>query len=62
MISVYRTNRGWTYHVSSKIGYYNSLAEVMDAAYAAEDGSASNSHISAVRDRPCDNCRFAEGS
>ena len=29
MVSVYRTNQGWTYHVPAKTGYYNSLVEVM---------------------------------
>jgi len=62
MVSIFHTANGWTFHVPAKTGYYNSLAEVMDAAYAAQDGSASNSHLSAVRDRPCNNCRFAKGS
>jgi hypothetical protein len=61
MVSIYHTDQGWTYQVSSKTGYYNSLAEVMDAAYAAENRAAGHSQISPVRNSPCHNCRFAAG-
>jgi hypothetical protein len=61
MVSVYRTNAGWAYHVPAKTGYYNSLGEVMDAAYAAENRQADHHELSQLRDRPCHNCRFAAG-
>jgi hypothetical protein len=61
MVSVYRTNQGWTYHVPAKTGYYNSLEEVMDAAYAAENRQADHHDLLEPRDRPCHNCRFAAG-
>ena len=44
MVSVYRTSAGWAYHVPAKTGYYNSLGEVMDAAYAAENRQAAVSY------------------
>jgi hypothetical protein len=61
MVSIYHTANGWEYHVPAKKGYYSTLAEVMDAAYAAEDWAANNNAVSAVRNSPCDNCRFAAG-
>jgi hypothetical protein len=61
MVSVYRTNAGWAYHVPAKTGYYNSLGEVMDAAYAAENRQADHHALPQLRDRPCHNCRFAAG-
>lgn len=61
MVSIYHTANGWECHVPAKVSYYTTLAEVMDAAYAAEDWSANNYAVSAVRNRTCDNCRFAKG-
>ena len=61
MVSVYRTRRGWTYQIPAKTGYYNSLGEVMDAAYAAENRQADHHELPELRDRPCYNCRFAKG-
>lgn len=61
MVSVYRTSEGWAYYVPAKSGYYNSLVEVMDAAYAAENRQADHHALSQLRDRPCHNCRFAAG-
>jgi hypothetical protein len=61
MVSIYHTASGWIYSRPIKSGYYNSLAEVMDAAYAAENRTANNSSLPPVRNRACYNCRFAKG-
>lgn len=62
MVSIYHTANGWTFRILSEMGYYNSLAEVMDAAYATQDRAADHDGVSAVRNRPCHDCRFAKGS
>ena len=61
MISIYRTSEGWAYYVPARAGYYNSLGEVMDAAYATENRQADHHVLPQLRDRACYNCRFAKG-
>ena len=61
MVSIYHTANGWECRVPSKVSYYSTLAEVMDAAYAAENWAPNNHALSAVRNRSCNNCRFAAG-
>jgi len=35
MVSIHHTPQGWTLVRSENLGYYTSLGDVMDAAYAA---------------------------
>lgn len=35
MVSIHHTPQGWSLVVSENLGYYTSLGDVMDAAYAA---------------------------
>ena len=61
MVSIYHTANGWTFCLLKEMGYYSSLSEVMDAAYAAENREADHAHIPQIRDKSCHHCRFAEG-
>ena len=38
MVSIHHTPQGWTLVRSENLGYYTSLGDVMDAAYAATKG------------------------
>ena len=38
MVSIHHTPQGWTLVRSENLGYYTSLGDVMDAAYAATNG------------------------
>ena len=60
--SIYHTANGWSCRIQREMGYYSTLGEAMAAAYGSEDGAANHIEVSAVRDRPCDDCRFAKGS
>jgi len=61
MVSIYHTPNGWTFCLLKKMGYYSSLAEVMDAAYAAENREADHAHIPQIRDGSCHHCRSPKG-
>lgn len=61
MVSIYHTVNGWTFRILSEMGYYNSLADVMDAAYAAENRAAGHHDVPELRNSPCHNCRFGKG-
>jgi hypothetical protein len=62
MVSVYSTGNAWVCKGSTGVGYYNSLVEVMDAAYATENRAAVNPSLSARRNNACQYCRFTAGS
>jgi len=38
MVSIHHTPQGWTLVRSENLGYYTSLGDVMDAAYAVTKG------------------------
>jgi len=61
MVSIHHTSQGWTLVRSENLGYYTSLGDVMDAAYAATNGTGNNAAIPAVRNQTCHHSRFAEG-
>ena len=61
MVSIYHTPNGWTFCLLKEMGYYSTLLEVMDAAYAAENREADYACIPQVRNKSCHHCRFAEG-
>lgn len=61
MVSIYHTPNGWTFCLLKEMGYYSSLAEVMDAAYAAENRQGDHSGISQARDNAGDYCRSPKG-
>jgi hypothetical protein len=62
MVSIYRTVNGWSFHTPRETGYYCSLAEVMDAAYATGNRAADSHEVLAVRNSACQHCRFAPRS
>lgn len=53
MVSIHHTPQGWTLVRSENLGYYNSLGDVMDAAYAATNGAGNNVALSAARNQTC---------
>ena len=61
MVSIYHTPNGWTFSLLKERGYYSSLAEVMDAAYAAENREADHDRIPQIRNSACYYCRLAKG-
>lgn len=60
--SIYHTANGWSCRIQQEMGYYSTLGEAMAAVYATENGAAGHHGVPSVRDRPCDDCRFAKGS
>lgn len=38
MVRIHHTSQGWNLVASESLGYYSSLGDVMDAAYAATNG------------------------
>ena len=53
MVSIHHTPQGWNLVVSENLGYYTSLGDVMDAAYAATNGTGNNAALSPARDQTC---------
>jgi len=53
MVSIHHTPQGWTLVRSENLGYYTSLGDVMDAAYAATNGAGNNAEIFAARNQTC---------
>jgi hypothetical protein len=62
MVSIHHTPQGWALVRSQNLGYYNSLGDVMDAAYAATDGTGDNAAVSPVRNKACHHGGFTAGS
>jgi len=50
MVSIYHTPNGWTLVRSENLGYYTSLRDVMDAAYAA--ANSKECYSKAARSKP----------
>ena len=57
MVSIHHTSQGWALVRSENLGYYTSLGDVMDAAYAATNGAGNNAALSAVRNQTCHHSR-----
>ncbi len=50
MVRIHHTSQGWNLVVSESLGYYSSLGDVMDAAYAASGFKGDHYAVSEVRD------------
>jgi|TARA_B100001939_G_scaffold342172_1_gene352933 hypothetical protein len=61
MVSIHHTPQGWNLVAAQDLGYYTSLGDVMDAAYAATNGKGDNAAVSAVRDQTCHHSGSATG-
>jgi hypothetical protein len=61
MVSIHHTPQGWNLVVSENLGYYTSLGDVMDAAYAAIDGTGDHHAVSPVRNQTCHHSGFTAG-
>lgn len=53
MVSIHHTPQGWNLVLSQNLGYYNSLGDVMVAAYEAINGARDNDALPAGRDQTC---------
>ena len=62
MVSIHHTSQGWALVRSENLGYYTSLGDVMDAAYAATNGTGDNHALSPVRNQTCHHSGPAAGS
>jgi len=50
MVRIHHTSQGWNLVVSESLGYYSSLGDVMDAAYAASGLKGDHYAVPQVRD------------
>ena len=62
MVSINHTSQGWALVRSENLGYYTSLGDVMDAAYAATNRTGDNHALSPVRNQTCHHSGSAAGS
>jgi len=54
MVSVYRNDEGWFVRYQKELGYYSSLGDAMNAAYACQDRASVDPRMAARRDQTSD--------